>query len=144
MNPIALTIAATPRTKKTSNRTFDIGRRCRLCHRGQRTIVKPSEAFEAFEAAAVPQLKRQWSRPPLAEPVLVEAIFYREALRGDLVGYQQALADVLQAAAVLADDKWIIGWPVPADGYSLRKSVTNPRVELLITPLGLTQPELAL
>lgn len=51
-----------PRTKKTSNRTVDGGRRCGRCGRGQRTFVLPSEAFENFEKLAAPQLHRAWAR----------------------------------------------------------------------------------
>lgn len=53
-----LTIPVAPRTKKTHNRTVDIGKRCGACRRGPRTIVLPSENYEEFEAAVAPALQR--------------------------------------------------------------------------------------
>lgn len=52
-----ITIVAKPTTKKTSNRTWDIGRRCPHCTRGERTLVMPSEAYEDFEASVAPALQ---------------------------------------------------------------------------------------
>ena len=140
MDPLRLTIVQTPRTKKTHNRTVDLGKRCPRCRRGVRTIVLPSESFEAFEAAVAPPL-RHWMAErglaPIAHPVNVAAIFYREALRGDAVGFYQALADVLQAAGVVVDDKWIVSW----DGSRLDTDSARPRIELVITSAGPVPPE---
>lgn len=55
----------------------------------------------------------------------------RDADRGDLVGYLQGLADLLEKRGVVANDKWIQSW----DGSRLAKDKANPRVELTLTPL---------
>lgn len=134
-----ITIAATPRTKKTSNRVFFVGKRCPKCNRGELPLIKPSAAFEDFQAIVVPALRKAWGgRPSIAAPCRVAAVIYREALRGDLVGYLQALADLLQEAGVVADDKWITSW----DGSRMDKSAERPRIELTIELLPEAQPAL--
>ena len=121
-----IVIVGTPRTKKTSNRIFKVGK----FHK-----VMPSEAFMTWQSIAVPQLRiAAAGRSPLRQPVNVRAMWYRDAERGDLVGYMQALADVLQTAGIVEDDKWIRGW----DGSRLSKDAARPRVELhieLLTPV---------
>lgn len=74
----------------------------------------------------------QWKRSPLAEPVHVTATFFRERAVGDLVNYMQALADALESAHILEDDKWILSW----DGTRLDKDAEKPRVELELRPLA--------
>ena len=48
--------------------------------------------------------------PRMTGPVRVSATFYRDRNAGDLVGYMQALADALQKAGVLVDDRQIVSW----------------------------------
>jgi hypothetical protein len=136
---VRITIAATPRTKKTSNRVFFIGERCPACRRGKLPLIKPSAAFEEFQAIVVPSLRKAWAdRAAIDAPCRVSAVIYREALRGDLVGYLQALADLLQEAGVVTDDKWITSW----DGSRMSKSAEHPRIELTIELLPSEQPDL--
>jgi len=138
---VRITIVATPRTKKNSPRVLFLGERCALCHRGALPLVKPSLAYEDFAAQVVPSLKRAWGdRAPLCAPVRVAAVVYRDAARGDLIGYLQALADLLQEAGVVADDKWITCW----DGSRMDKDATRPRIELVIEKLPAAQPDLFL
>jgi glycine/D-amino acid oxidase-like deaminating enzyme len=66
---------------------------------------------------------------PIAYPVNCRAIFYRDANRGDAVGYYQGLADVLEKAGVVINDVCITTW----DGSRLRKDAANPRVEVELT-----------
>ena len=74
---------------------------------------------------------------PLSAPVLVEAVVYREANRGDLSGYLDAIGDVLQTAGVVANDRQIVGWPMPSDGsLPLRIDRERPRIELVIHVLA--------
>lgn len=116
-----MVIYGAPRTKKTSNRIVRAGKRPR---------VLPSEAFERWASAAVPQMRVCWSgRAAISKPVNVAALFYRDAYRGDAVGYYQALADALQAAGVVVDDKWIVSW----DGSRMEKDAERPRIELEIS-----------
>ena len=67
----------------------------------------------------------------LAQPLNCTAIFYRDANRGDAVGYYQGLADALEAAGIVADDKWIVQW----DGSRLTKDANRPRIEVVLTAL---------
>jgi len=73
--------------------------------------------------------------PAFDVPVLVEAVFYREKNLGDCVGYMTALADVLEAAGIVTNDRLIVGWPMPRDGGEpMRKDAERPRLELWVTP----------
>lgn len=67
----------------------------------------------------------------LAQPLNCAAIFYRDANRGDAVGYYQWLADALESAGVLSNDKWIVQW----DGSRLAKDAKRPRIEVTLTAL---------
>lgn len=136
-----------PVTKKTSNDIIKIGN----FHK-----VMPSELYrEWFTAAmvyAMPirhALQRSGIVLPISVPVQVTAIFYRERLAGDLLGYEQALADWLQAprfsktsrdkwgrpkqsrdgAGIITDDALIESW----DGSRLAKDADYPRIELKIS-----------
>lgn len=126
----AFVIDGPPRTKKTSNRILRIG------HFNK---VMPSKAFlEWQDLYALPQLGRQMAgRAPLTSAVHVQAMFFRDALRGDLVGYMTALADVLQDGGVIADDKQIVSW----DGTRMTKDKKRPRVELVVEVLGDAEEE---
>ena len=61
--------------------------------------------------------------------VNVAATFYRDALRGDATGYYQALADLLQAAGIVANDVLCVSW----DGSRLAKDAQRPRIEVVLT-----------
>lgn len=147
MSLARITIEVAPRTKKNSSTVIYLRKPtrsipsgwCGACRRGALPRVMPSDAYEDMEARVLAPLRRAWrGREAIAYPVLVEAVFFRDALRGDLLGYQQALADVLQAAQVVVNDKWIVGWPMPADGgLPLRKDAARPRVEVVIREVPL-------
>jgi len=64
-------------------------------------------------------------------PVHVKALFYRDADRGDLCGYQQAGGDALEAAGVVSNDKIIDSW----DGSRRLIDRQNPRVEIEVSPM---------
>jgi Holliday junction resolvase RusA-like endonuclease len=137
------TIVGIPRTKKNS------GRRIK---RGNRVYSVPSEAAVFWEALAISQLmeQRRAQGPigmrclgphvgfPLRDDVHVCALIYRDADRGDLVGFLQAIGDALQGGhgkskipCVLTDDEQIASW----DGSRLFVDKDNPRVEIEITPM---------
>jgi Holliday junction resolvase RusA-like endonuclease len=125
-----LVIVGAPRTKKNSGRIF----------RNKATgapMFMPSEAGKRWEASAAYQLMNQWRREPIAGPVHVSATFYRERAVGDLVNFMQALADALQVAKVVTDDKWIVSW----DGTRLAKDPQRPRVEVEIQPMDEGRPQ---
>jgi Holliday junction resolvase RusA-like endonuclease len=122
-----LVVLGPPRTKKNHSRIVRAGRKFRLL---------PSEAHDVWLGAALPQLRLQWRREPLTCPVGVRAVFYRERSAGDLVNYMQALADALERAGVVEDDRQILSW----DGSRLAKDARHPRIELEIAPLDEAQP----
>jgi hypothetical protein len=124
----ALTISGPPRTKKTSNV---------MALAGGRRIVLPSAAWRKWVKSAGitfqdPQLAAAWyANGPILCPVTCRALFYRDARRGDLVGFMQGLADLLEQREILTNDRLIESW----DGTRLLLDRTRPRVEVLITPI---------
>lgn len=110
-----------PRTKKTHGRIVRAGGRLRLL---------PSAAHEAWAHSAVRQLRQQHRDQPIAAPITVAALFFRERSVGDLVNYMQALADALEKARVITNDRLIVSW----DGSRLAKDAQRPRIEIVIVP----------
>lgn len=136
MNSLRLILPGIPRTKKTSNRVFHIGQKCRACNRGSRAVVQPSEAWttwcDSLVRQVAPVLPITWH--PIDFPVNCLALFYRDAERGDAVGFYQGLADALEHIGIVANDKWIRSW----DDSLLLKDAGNPRVELVLTRKDVT------
>lgn len=135
---ITFELPVTPRTKKNSRRHVKV--------RG-RIVPLPSDAYCEMEAqiaqwahsslaTSAKSLVLDWnlqasraSALHLAQPLNCAAIFYRDANRGDAVGYYQALADALESAGVLSDDKWVVQW----DGSRLAKDAKRTRIEVTLT-----------
>lgn len=119
---VSLVLFGPPRTKKTSNR---------VVFRGGKPKVLPSAAWCAWLAAL--QRTRQLPFPaPLPDrPYRCCAVFYRDRTWGDLVGFQQGLADVLEKGGVVSNDRWIQSW----DGTRLDVDPACPRVEIEILPV---------
>ena len=119
LDSLRLTLYGAPRTKKTSNQ---------LQRFGGRLKVVPSAAWMKWRDACLKQIS-----PFLRlrdQPYNLCALFYRDADRGDLVGYLQGLQDVLQEAQIISDDRWFKS----LDGSRLRVDRERPRVELEILP----------
>ena len=78
---------------------------------------------------------------PIAGLVNCQALIYRDRNTGDLLGYEEALADWLQApkirdgkmvrqgAGIILDDRQIVQW----DGSRLLKDAADPRIEVTLT-----------
>lgn len=66
---------------------------------------------------------------PIDREVNCRALFYRDARRGDLLGYQQGLADLLQEWEVITNDRLIVGW----DGSRMLTDRDRPRVDVELT-----------
>lgn len=124
---IAFTVPGPPRTKKNSLRRKMIG--------GQLKTL-PSEAWCAWRDKAKPEIQRWRNEQNFAQitwQVNCRALFFRAAAAGDAVGFYQGLADLLEEAGILADDKQIVSW----DGSRLEKDARNPRVEVVLSwPVG--------
>lgn len=125
-----------PRTKKTSDR---------LDLRGDRPKKLPSKPHEKWFDNAMSQLPPITTRLlrqvqlPLQGRYWITAYFYLEnAIEGDLLGYEQALADWLQmptqarnGAGIITDDRFIDSW----DGSRRLLDRANPRIEVTIRVL---------
>lgn len=120
-------ITGRPITKKNSGRYVGT--------RGGRSRLLPSKQFEAYEEAALWQLRCQ-ARPdiPLACSVNLRVEYYMPNRKGwpDLMGLIQATADILQDAEIIADD----GYIESLDGCRIAGiDKVNPRAEIFITPI---------
>lgn len=109
-----------PRSKKNSQRIVRV--------RG-RVLIVQSKSYVAYERACLWQLRATWQRPPIDGWVGCAAIFYRDRDVGDLNNYTAALADILEKAGVLVNDRLIRSW----DGSRVDKDPARPRVEVLLT-----------
>jgi hypothetical protein len=114
-------------------------------------ILLPSEAYREWERFALESLKKagivepvmmgrkangkpdvrlRWTVAEAIDyPVNCCALVYRDARVGDCCGYYQAIGDMLQAAGIVADDRWISSW----DGSRLLKDAARPRIEIALT-----------
>ena len=114
---MALVIFGPPRSKKNSGRIVRAGKRLRLL---------PSAAQVSWAKSAIFQLRAQWRSAAITKPVSVRAMFFRERNVGDLINFMQAVADALEHAGVVVNDRLIVSW----DGSRLSKDAVRPRVEL--------------
>jgi Holliday junction resolvase RusA-like endonuclease len=133
------TLNGAPITKKNSPRIVRFGTGPKAFNR-----LLPSEQWCAYEARQkaflVEYLAEFAAFMPINYPVQVRALFYFFGNEGDLTGYKDGLGDLLQAAGILADDKFIESW----DGSRKLKDNAAPRVEVEITRFGAAQESLAL
>lgn len=92
----------------------------------------PSKQFESWNQFAQVHLMRLHPRETIQQPVNCRALIYRDANRGDAVGYYQALADALEEAGIVENDRLIVSW----DGSRLLKDAANPRIEVTLTAVA--------
>lgn len=114
-----LTIFGAPRTKKNHSRIVGT--------KTGRPFLIPSVQFVAYEQNALWQLKT-WRQPALSGKFACCALFFCDRDAGDLLNYEQGLADILQRAFVIVDDRMIRSW----DGSDMLVDRENPRVELVL------------
>lgn len=115
-----IVIQGQPRTKKN-------GSRIALTPDNKRVLL-PSKAFKQYEKVALIQLARVQA---VHGPVSVLCRYYLQDRKSwpDLVGLLQATSDILQAAGVIDDDKYIVNY----DGSMIAGlDKDNPRVEIII------------
>jgi len=117
-------ILGAPRTKKTSNRVVRLRGK-----KAGRPLVLPSKAWATWCRFAMIQPA---SGLDVVVPVNCAATFYRDANRGDLVGYMQGLADLLEKRGIIANDRLIVSW----DGSRLAVDRDRPRVEITLTEVA--------
>lgn len=134
---LSFVIPGAPRTKKTSNNLVFNGPRCAACKRGRFPKVMPSDAFKVWNANAqhfLGEVTHRWPAVcpfPITKLVNCRALFYRHALVGDACGYYQALADALEEARVVENDRLIVSW----DGSRMLKDAADPRIEITLEVL---------
>ena len=102
----------------------------------------PSAAYQEWEHAAIvqcmtirPKLRAAGVELPIVHPIGIEALFYLAPTKGglmrrdcpDLSNLLEAVADMLQVAEIIKDDRQICDW----DGS--RRLLGEPRVEVFIT-----------
>jgi hypothetical protein len=128
---LAFVIFGIPRTKKNHSRIVG-----RLTGRPR---LLPSEANAEWERVAMGSMygvraaaRKFGVQFPIQEAVNCRAVFYRHADVGDANGFYQALADFLQKAGVLKNDRQIKQW----DGARLRKDSGNPRIEVWLEKIA--------
>jgi Holliday junction resolvase RusA-like endonuclease len=123
---ISFTIPGPPRTKKNSGRIVQASGRPRML---------PSKAFEEWNKQAQIYLMLEKSRcrdswvgfMPYMDPVNCRALFFVDRWpAGDAVGYYQALADALEDAGIVENDRLISSW----DGSRVILDKENPRIEV--------------
>lgn len=123
-----LVINGTPRTKKNSPRI--------VRGKGGRSFIVPSSAAKTWEENAIVQLRAQLyharQREPIATPVNLRALVYRDRAVGDLGNFLAAVCDALERAGVVTNDRLILGF----DGSRLRIDRERPRVEIEISALA--------
>lgn len=131
MSEIRLTIPGPPRTKKNSLRRKKIGKQVKTIPSA--TWCAWRDLVMAHRHGILDAFDRQGDSlnycAPVTDPMNICALFYRDAERGDAVGYYQGLADVLEEIGVVQDDKFLTSW----DGSRLLKDAANPRVEVVLS-----------
>jgi hypothetical protein len=152
---VSFKLPGQPRTKKTSQRIVHLTKmawneKARRMEKRTFPQILPSEEYEAwfkgamtFAPAIRAAVERSGVRLPITGYVAISAQFYRPTnTTGDLLGYEQALADWLQVpkvskkgkkirdgAGIIEDDRFVSSW----DGSRLKVCRERPRIEVTIT-----------
>lgn len=129
---ISFTLNGPPRTKKNHGKV-------KWSRKKQRKVHVQSDAYYAWHdtaASQIPPIRRAvidaGGELPVESQVHIRALFFRDAERGDLHAYEQALGDFLQNVGFIADDGLIESW----DGTRKLIDRENPRIEVEIIPVG--------
>ncbi|MCL7965381.1 MAG: hypothetical protein M8858_08185 [marine benthic group bacterium] len=163
--PWEITIFGAPRTKKTSNEIHLTVPKNRMTSwlNAARRSENPTRAILSRVKVQPNKRWREWAKhaPIAMRPELpivtadgqakvksieddlhICATFYRERAMGDLLGFEQGLADFLQDRKIIVNDRQLVNW----DGSRLAKDKERPRVELTLTRVeqGVSQEELKL
>ena len=104
--------------------------------KGHTTLgIKQSAGYTRFKNAVVKHLASLTTQLGLPLPERrynCAAVFYVDNDAADTVGLMQGLADALENAGVLTNDRQIATW----DGTRQELARLNPRVELTLTPIA--------
>lgn len=104
---------------------------------GARPIMIPSKEYRTWAKTAVRDFRIGWGgAPPLTEAVNLCALVYRDRRVGDLANYINAIADALEEAGVVENDRLIVGH----DGSRPMVDRERPRVEVVLTVMAVHDP----
>ena len=129
---IRLVITGDPRTKKNSMQIVRSGK--------GKPVPIQSAAYIRYAEAAAWQIRAQAAKMdtrlmPVTGPVNLRCVYFMQTRRAvDLPNLLEATCDILQDARILADDNR--DHVAAMDGSRVMYDKQNPRVEILITPLG--------
>ena len=129
-----LIISNAPRTKKNHGHVVRV--------RG-RQFHMPSKAWQKWcddAKITIPDYRMpHWGWNGIGPDVLLPdqalncaAVFYRDARRGDAVGYYQGLADLLEKRHIVTNDSQIVSW----NGSRMELDSANPRTEIELSEVG--------
>lgn len=130
------TIPLAPVTKKNHNNLIDYGSQCPVCKRRQYSKLLPSTPYKKYEANIEPFMAELKAKTGLIDyPINLKCLFYCDKRRkSDLVGYLQAIQDIMSTYGVLSDDNRNI--VASTDGSRVLYDKSNPRTEITITKLS--------
>ena len=120
------TIPVKPRTKKNHSSIVRLN--------NGKTLLLPSKQYREFEQEVIKYLNVHFKHDskPISKRSNLKCIFYKDKnYRSDLMGYMQAIADVLVKAKILEDDNSNIVFST--DGSRVFLDKDNPRIEVEIT-----------
>lgn len=128
-------IPIAPITKKNHSRIVTLGERCRCCGKGNIFKLIPSKQYEEYKENIKGYLLGLGKQTGTIDtPVNLKCIFYvKYRYKADLVGYLQAIQDLLVDYGVLEDDNRNIIASV--DGSMVLHDKENPRTEITITKM---------
>lgn len=124
MNECKILIEGRPITKKNSPS---------FCSRNRKLL--PSRQYQEYAKKAFWQIRSQYYGDPIRAAVHVKALYYMPNRAGwpDLLGLEQATADILQDSGVIVDDGFIESW----DGSRIDGIDKSwPRAEITIRTMG--------
>jgi Holliday junction resolvase RusA-like endonuclease len=118
---LKLVILGAPVTKKTSQQI--------IRNKAGRSFIIPAARTRSWQKSAAIKILEQ-TRYVFTVPVNCRAMIYRVRQVGDAVNYYQAIADALEEAGVVVNDRLIVSW----DGSRMLHDKFNPRVEIELRP----------
>ena len=132
---IRITIPVAPVTKKNHGNIISFGPKCSMCGKGKYTKLLPSKAYSAYEKEISPYIEIIHNIVNTIDyPINLKCLFYcKKRYKGDLVGYLQAIQDILVGGEVLKDDNRNI--VAATDGSRVFHDSAYPRTEITISRL---------
>lgn len=133
---IKLMIPIAPVTKKNHSKIVTYGARCSSCGKGKFLKLVPSDAYKTYEKDISPYLALMNNIVGTIDyPINLKCIFYcKKRCKGDLVGYLQAIQDLLVSGKIIEDDNRNI--VASTDGSRVLYDPQRPRTEITISKVS--------